>query len=211
MVLDLNLFTPGQPSPPANLFTILEEIPGYVEYKDMSTVLYNQSYWASYNIPFFEKVSVESGNQAACDVGKETGNTGNCWDDCPRANIFRSRAASVLSLDDMQYMINYNDWQNDALSEGDPCNAISCRRDLEPTSSSRYPAGGLDGKVSSVQSVIRSAQPNGPVVMGRVGPTSDDQPPFCWSGVENESEFSHIGQPDCFQYQWAALQPLRVV
>ena len=38
-------------------------------------------------------------------------------------------------------------FQNDPLSEKDPCNAIACRRDLEPQSGSRYPAGGLDGKV----------------------------------------------------------------
>lgn len=205
MVLDMNLFEPGNSMPKANLFTVLEEIPGDVMYQDMSQSLYKSTYWASYNIPFFDEIYIESGNKAACDAGSVSGNYGNCYDSCPRANIFRSRYDSVLSLSDMQNMINYNDWQTDPNSLGDPCNAIACRRDLEPSESSRYPAGGLDGKVLSVMSSIKQNNPQGPVIMARVGPTNDDQPPFCWSNVENESEFSHTGQPDCFQYQWASV------
>ena len=212
-VLNMNLFVQGQQTPPKNLFTLVEEIPGTIVSEDVTEVLYKQNYWASYNIPYFQEIYIESGNKAACDLGTKTSNnTDNCYNTCPRANIFRDQFETVMTLSDMQYMINYNKWQTDPDSENDPCKAIGCRRDLEPNESSKYPAGGLDGKVSSIMSSMTKYNPDGPTIMGRVGPTDDDQPPFCWSNVQNEEEFSHYGQPDCFQYDWTSLvfaQPLR--
>ena len=73
MVLDMNLFEPGNSMPKANLFTVLEEIPGDVMYQDMSQSLYKSTYWASYNIPFFDEIYIESGNKAACDAGSVSG------------------------------------------------------------------------------------------------------------------------------------------
>jgi len=52
----------------------------------------------------------------------------SCYENCPRANIFRSKYSEIFTIPDMQYMINYNDWEVDPLSEGDSCNAIACRR-----------------------------------------------------------------------------------
>ena len=68
---------------------------------------------------------------------------------------------------------------------------------------SRYPAGGLDGKVSSVLSSSNLNQNSSPSIYGRVGPTSDDQPVFCWSTTDGS--YIHNGQPDCFSYAWSSL------
>ena len=97
----------------------------------------------------------------------------------------------------LQVLINLNNWQEDPLSEDDSCKAIACRRDLESAPSARYPSGGLDGKAASVMGTRRAALP---VVMARVGPTSDDQAPFCWSALPEE--YVHRGQTDCFEFVW---------
>ncbi|EGD71986.1 phospholipase B-like protein B, partial [Salpingoeca rosetta] len=53
MVVDLNKFTPGQPLPDGTLW-VGEQIPGLVEYADMTGQL-AKGYWPSYNVPYFEK------------------------------------------------------------------------------------------------------------------------------------------------------------
>ncbi|KAK7480063.1 hypothetical protein BaRGS_00028700 [Batillaria attramentaria] len=41
--------------------TVLEQIPGTVRYEDVTDVLLNTSYWASYNLPYFSDIAEESG------------------------------------------------------------------------------------------------------------------------------------------------------
>jgi hypothetical protein len=203
MVLDMSLFVPGSSVPTSGLFTVLEEIPGYIHTEDMTSTLYSAQYWPSYNIPFFPSVYDLSGNSAVCKIGLQFNNSDNCYSDAPRAKIFREKYSTVSDVLSMQYMINYNDWQSDPNSAGDPCKAIACRRDLEPDFSSRYPSGGLDGKVSSVMSARKSSTPI-PLIYGRVGPTSDNQTPFCWSDLKEQ--YVHDGHPNCFDFEWSYLQ-----
>lgn len=203
-VADLGLFEPGL-SPLEGFFYVLEEIPGKIVFKDMTWFINENGHWPSYNVPYFKDIYEESGNAAACKAGEHSGNTDLCYDTCPRANIFRARQGSVKTMADFQYMINYNDWKNDPFSMNDPCKAIACRRDLE-TDSSTYPAGGMDGKASSAL-MLRAARGDRsmPSMLARMGPTSDDQPPFCWSN--QEGVYMHNQQPDCFTYKWAAFPP----
>ena len=49
MVLDYNLFTPGEPLKPGT-FWILEQAPGTVQMADRTMLLDNQGFWSSYNI-----------------------------------------------------------------------------------------------------------------------------------------------------------------
>ena len=51
MVLNYNMFTPGQPVVPGTLW-VLEQMPGMVQMADMSLYLVENGYWASYNIPY---------------------------------------------------------------------------------------------------------------------------------------------------------------
>jgi len=199
MILDMNLFVPGS-SYKSGLFTVCEEIPGLIHYEDMTSTLYSNGFWPSYNIPYFEDVYSESGNKLVCHMGMKMNNTDFCYDTCPRANIFRDRQDTIMTMDDFKYMINYNDWENDPLSEGDACDAIACRRDLESDVSSRYPAGGLDGKASSVLSATSQSSP---IIHARLGPTNDDQPYFCWSQLKQT--YVHVGHPDCFNFDWTNI------
>eukprot|EP01036_Dinobryon_divergens_P028533 gene28533-37491_t len=200
-VLDMNKFQPGI-EPGADLFWVLEEIPGE---------LVADGYWASYNVPYFESISVHSGTAMACRLQRSlANNTDNCWADAPRANIFRERQGDLTSVEGLGDLLYYNDWKNDPLSQADPCKAIACRRDLEPAEKDRYPSGLIDAKVSSVrkfrESSLHSKGREGPAaaatafVRARLGPTNDLQPTFCWSGLE--THYVHLGQPDCFDYAW---------
>ena len=188
---------------------MLEEIPGLVVAEDMTAKFVADGYWASYNVPYFEQISVESGNAATCKIFSlrpepET-NTDYCWENSPRAQIFRERQANVSTLSDLRLLINYNDWQNDAISKGDPCKTIACRGDLQPDASKAYPSGSMDGKVSSVsrsKKMISFSLP--PLIEVRYGPTIDQQPIFCWSNLNIDPP---PGQPNCFDFAWTVMPP----
>lgn len=51
MVLDYKLFTPGDERLRDNLFTVLEQLPGHIEWSDKTDWLRANSFWPSYNIP----------------------------------------------------------------------------------------------------------------------------------------------------------------
>lgn len=206
-ILDLNLFVPGF-APPPNTFVIAEEIPGKVGVQDATTFLVSEGYWASYNIPWIEDISKKSGNEAACNLWAAVGNFDSCWESAPRANIFRERQAGIATVSDMRSLMQFNDWQNDPLSEGRPGKSISSRRDLEPDVDDVYPSGGVDSKISTVTLVL---QQGGPIIDVRMGPTYDQQPVFCWSTLRSNETFSHEGQPDCFEYPWVTLVPQAVI
>lgn len=127
MVVDYKLFTAGQPIKPNTLW-ILEQIPGFVEAGDVSQVLAKQGYWPSYNIPFFERIYNLSGYPEQMQKVSDPDNL--TYNKCFRAKIFAVQQAKIQSLKDFQYVMQYNEWQTDPLSQGDPGKAIASRYDL---------------------------------------------------------------------------------
>jgi hypothetical protein len=65
-VIDYKLFTPLQPLQPGTL-VVLEQIPGYVEWADVTNVL-QFGYWPSFNIPYFPYIYNISGFALAAVV-----------------------------------------------------------------------------------------------------------------------------------------------
>lgn len=61
MVVNYSLFRPGRRAPKYGLLHVLEQMPGLVEARDVTKVLLNRTYWASYNVPFFPAVFEISG------------------------------------------------------------------------------------------------------------------------------------------------------
>ena len=75
----------------------------YVASGDETEIL-RDGYWASYNIPFFEKVYNMSGYpEVANKVGPDA-----TYQLCPRAKIFRRDQGHVKDLASMQYIMRYN-------------------------------------------------------------------------------------------------------
>ena len=68
------------------------------------TAILRDGYWASYNVPFFERVYNMSGYP---EVANREGPDAT-YALCPRAKIFRRDESSVKDLDSMQYIMRYN-------------------------------------------------------------------------------------------------------
>ena len=229
MILDFNAFnkTNGLED---GFFTLLEELPGEVAYGDLTQVLKSKTYWASYNAPYFPEIATQSMNRLKCEVNSE-----NCYQSNSRANIFRTEQQKIESIADLQRLIQLNNYMDNPYSMNDSCFAIACRNDLMIDVSKRSPFGAIDAKVSSIvlaRHSLHSAavdQPIMPIVMTKLGPTSDSLPPFCWhqfdhltdSNSSNRSnssnstagmigkgrKYSHSGHPECFHYDWQQMPP----
>ena len=223
MVLDFSRFREGM-DPVDGFLYVIEEVPGYVHREDMTQKLIADGYWASYNNPYFTDIREISGNEALCRQDPNY-----CHDSDPRAKIFKEHQHEVVDIETMKTMIAYNHWQTDPLSNNDSCSAIACRQDLEPIESNRYPFGATDAKVSSV---MKASQPI-PDIHTRLGPTHDNQTPFCWNVFDEKyrnlrgiiiiiiiiiyhhhhhhyylgKHFSHEGHPPCFDFNWEIMPP----
>uniref|UniRef100_A0A8C0EHG7 Phospholipase B-like n=1 Tax=Bubo bubo TaxID=30461 RepID=A0A8C0EHG7_BUBBB len=120
MVVDYNAFTPGRASPLPGLLTVLEQIPGLVVAADQTELLYQQGYWASYNLPYFEEIFNASGNP---ELVKKYGDWFT-YDKNPRAQIFRRNQTLVHDLDSMVRLMRSNNYLRDPLSRASPCTAL---------------------------------------------------------------------------------------
>jgi hypothetical protein len=191
-VTDTKLFTPGQPIMDNTLW-ILEQIPGYVMSADVSFFLQDQSYFPSYNIPYFPFIYNISGYPAQYEQHGDA----YSYEACPRANIFRRDQDKVTSFQSFQDLMRYNEYQTDPLSLGDPCNAISARCDLNTTSVA--PFGGFDCKATSAMLIKNMT------TTALSGPTTLTQPPFAWVGPF--ADIPHYGQPTVFNFSFEIMQP----
>lgn len=142
------MFEAGQ-LPKTNFFTVFEEVPGLFHYEDKTDFLISQTYWPSYNIPYYPDIfeisgivyiylsdnvlfahylmfNLHKGYTAVCSRNKD-----NCYDTAPRAYLFAEYHTEVTGIEGGKWILSHNDWVNDAASKNDACDAISCRGDLE--------------------------------------------------------------------------------
>ncbi|XP_068606358.1 phospholipase B-like 1 [Brachionichthys hirsutus] len=173
--------------------TVVEQIPGLVEYSDQTPAL-RRGYWPSYNIPFHQKIYNLSGYK---EIWEELGDDFS-YDLCPRAKIFRRDQAGVKDLDSLKHIMRFNEYKNDQYSEGDPCKTICCRADLRaeyPT-----PTGCYDTKVTDflMAGDFLAEAVNGPT-------TQNGLPPFVWDQFSNNS---HRGLPQYYNFSFVKMQPL---
>lgn len=201
MAIDLKLFTPGQ-RPSAGFFTVTEEVPGLMHTEDMTEKLLADSYWPSYNVPYFDDITEASGYAKACQINKD-----NCHATAPRAFLFAQYHNTVTDAMSGEKILSHNYWQGDAASGNDSCNAIACRGDLELDPARIGAFGALDAKVTSA--LMARREPGvPPQILARLGPTHDQQPVFCWSKFPDEEDYVHNGHPDCFDFPVGTFPPV---
>jgi len=197
MVVDYKLYTPGKPLQPNTLW-IAEQIPSAVEIDDVTSVLEQNGYWASYNIPYFLPIYKLSGYPAyEAKFGDEYSYT-----KCARAKIFKRDHGSVTDLDTMKHIMRYNQFQTDPLSLGDACRGVAARCDLnQPWSNNTLvswsPFGGIDTKVTS-DTLIKTQ-----TTMAICGPTWDSQPVFAWT--EEWKYYPHFDHPEVFAFSFVNM------
>eukprot|EP01006_Ploeotia_vitrea_P023303 TRINITY_DN55741_c0_g1_i1.p1 TRINITY_DN55741_c0_g1~~TRINITY_DN55741_c0_g1_i1.p1 ORF type:complete len:564 (+),score=254.80 TRINITY_DN55741_c0_g1_i1:37-1728(+) len=193
MVVDYNLFQPGQPLPDNTLF-VCEQIPGLMVGGDLTPQL-ERGYFSSYNIPYFKKIFDASGYPA---IVKKYG-VRYTYQLAARAEIFRRDAGAVEDVDGMSAIMRYNNFRVDPYSNDNPFNAICSRGDLGtvPVADGCY-----DSKYTS------SEMQQSRTMMAINGPTrSHGLSAFSWSESPAFKNVAHFGQPDTFQFDWIETRP----
>jgi hypothetical protein len=203
MVADFKKFTPSSQNVNSNfnapelqpgLLWVAEQYPCQVVSGDMTSTLAETGYWASYNLPYFPEVFRITGFE---ELEQQFGSFFS-YTDYARAKIFRQRQSAVVDLPSMQWLMRYNDWQNDPLSAipnctgcpGGQCSpvaspmlSIASRGDLAPSGPntcygplqgylSNQQFGAIDAKVGSW------SDRNTMTVHAISGPTNVQQPTF---------------------------------
>eukprot|EP00823_Brevimastigomonas_motovehiculus_P006938 TRINITY_DN5963_c0_g1_i1.p1 TRINITY_DN5963_c0_g1~~TRINITY_DN5963_c0_g1_i1.p1 ORF type:complete len:597 (-),score=88.68 TRINITY_DN5963_c0_g1_i1:252-2042(-) len=194
MIVNGNLFTPGQKKLAHDLFWIVEAMPGKVESKDMTSTMEENTYWASYNRPFFSDQLEEMGYVRAASVyGDFFTHENSC-----RAKIFRARQGKVQTMAELRDLSIYNDYQHDPLSLGSPWCALAARGD-RVQNPPKVPwmewalAGATDAKVVNFNML------NNMELDIIIGPTHAQQPVFSFKAFP---QYSHMGMPDSFNFDW---------
>jgi hypothetical protein len=191
VIADAKLFFPKlQPG----ALWVLAQTSGLVISEDQTALLAQQSYWPSYNIPFYQQVYNVSGYPAAF---AKYGNDYS-YSQCPRALIFARNQSAVYSFQDMQALMRYNQWKTDPLSNQDPVlGAVSARADFDPSPAA---FGGVDAKVISLRALA-----DGDTLWAAVsGPTTQGQPPFSWLAPPFVN-ITRNGVPDTFDFPWISV------
>ena len=168
-------------------FYVLETAPQYARFEDMSKLLERQSFWSSFNWPYF--------NTTLSALGFSTDTPSDDY----RDPLFSHLHPSISSLEDMQRVMQFNNWQEHSCDEEDvlkPCEpwqAISPRFDLKEEWDW---FGGTDSKVTS-RALMRNLG-----LMGISGPTHQSQPAFqfpkAWKGYI----------PRVWDFSWVYFSPL---
>jgi hypothetical protein len=196
IVVDMKNFKPYSKVDFGTL-TILEQIPGHTEYADQSAIL-EKGYWASYNVPFYPYIFKISGYT---EMSKRQPIMLS-YDTCCRANIFRRDQGNVKDESSFKHLMRYNDWQHDPYSQGNPGYSISSRFDLEATSDGPQAFGGYDNKMTSYYMAPSY------VWNGLSGPTDQQNPPFSWNERNGMfSNYSHVGLPDTYAFDYVVMKP----
>ncbi|KAA0157259.1 hypothetical protein FNF29_00611 [Cafeteria roenbergensis] len=231
IILDNSRVQLRKGSPPvlsAGALTMLDQLPGYVEYHDITDRLRTETYVPSYNVPAFPDVFERSG---LIPIEKKLGPWFS-YNATARALIFARNHTDVRGLDGMRAIMRYNNFLFDPISrqgqEGlwppsSAENAIACRDDLNPANGT-YAISALghrnhvetDCKITSARLLrgeavsTTDADGSGTLVGGTryasvviSGPThSGNMPPFRFSTSSFSPPPAHVGLPDLFAFDW---------
>uniref|UniRef100_A0A0N5AL28 Phospholipase B-like n=1 Tax=Syphacia muris TaxID=451379 RepID=A0A0N5AL28_9BILA len=202
-VVDYKLFTPGKELPDADVAWVLEQVPGYTVYDDVTWFLKQYQYWPSYNIPFFKFISDISGYTTEAEK-----TFWRSWKECPRAKIMKRDQHKVANMDDLAKFMRYNDYKHDPFSR---CKcippytaeaAMSARGDLNPAGGvyeldgmGHRNHGGIDYKGTDYKMFKQLRF----VAWG--GPTYDTNCLYavCW--LTTDIKAKHYGQPDVWDFK----------
>jgi hypothetical protein len=180
---------------PQGMVYLLEEVPGSILSKDITNMVIKDSYFGSFNLPYFPQHMQILGLREFVGVdftSKEYN---------PRYFILKNLHSMVNTLDDFTQMILYNGFRkkktkipNDP-SFSDPSNGICSRDDLAKDAEYH---GGVDFKV------VNSELVNKMTILAYGGPTYDDSgflPPFDFHSIRDYHKDYHMGIPDKWDFQ----------
>lgn len=195
---------------PQDVLWVLEQQPGTVVYKDKTSTLLEDGYWASFNVPHFKETL------HASSYLEEESSVFRCEEQ--RAPLLAAAKKNVTSMSAMRDLLITNNWKRDPLSWSCPKCAVAARFDLAGTnasigsefsSSSHMPGcgasdmfGAIDAKVADDRMLVdgQSFFVSGPPRIG--------VPPFNWATAAGPAALSarHAGQPTGpWQFPWLRM------
>ncbi|PSN46681.1 putative phospholipase B-like 2 [Blattella germanica] len=206
MIVDYKLFKAGTPQKELkkDLLWVLEQLPGHIKAADKTDVLREQSYWPSYNIPYFPEIFNLSDNQKLVEKYGDW----FTYDKSPRALIFKRDHVKVKDTSSMIALMRYNDYKHDPLSKCNCTppysgeNAIAARNDVNPANGT-YPFAALGHRSHSATDMKLTTSVLAPTlqfIAWSGPPYSDDLPPFQWS-TSDYNHLAHLGQPDIWKFK----------
>lgn len=148
LIVDTNKFEFFE-KPTNDLLWIIEQMPGIFMSADITDILVNQSYFASFNTPYFTNLfNLAQYPEKIASWGID----GSYWDyqNASRRLIAKRELPFIYSFDDFKKFMRYNNYARDPYSAGDPGQMILSRYDLRDGSNPhfvRHMFGGLDSKV----------------------------------------------------------------
>jgi len=199
MIVDLNRFNSSLTRLQPDTLWVLEQIPGYHEAKDMTHLLQEKTYWASYNRPYFEEVNERSMYKHYTQKHGEMFS----YLHSPRARIFARDHVHARDLEGVKRLMMQNKWQTDPFSKGCPGNQIAGRFDVYAPhcSMSRVANGATDAKIASWKLTHLNRMT---VAVG--GPSHYNQKPFTWNTPAFRN-LLHEGQPTVWAFGWQEMRP----
>jgi hypothetical protein len=190
---------------PSDVLWIGEQAPGLIISKDMSDHLFETTYWASYNRPYFAEIANVSGYTAASKLKGE-------WfhhQKCPRARMFAALHSAVEDVESMQSIMTLNRWDRMNASylhtHNCPKNQIAGRYDIDPhlrMNSEDYKKcgpvmayGALDCKVINTEMMIKDE-----ILIMSAPAWNNSVPAFNWSQVPGFAQVAHWGHPEVWNF-----------
>ncbi|MEM7296030.1 MAG: hypothetical protein AAF330_05300, partial [Pseudomonadota bacterium] len=116
------------------------------------------------------------------------------YEECVRAQIFRRDHAKVHDFPSMRFIMQYNDYENDPISQGNAMYAIASRGDKKARGATAF--GAIDAKISNIALADQG------IINAFSGPTPQ-QGPFSFD-TRDVDVGPHAGVPKApsFNWQW---------
>ena len=160
-----------------NIIHLVEQIPvlDKAYYKDLSSVLMEDGYVASFNAPYFDEVKELAGYNS---------HNKSDYFSARRFSLFKNFANSTNSVDEVKELMRYHDNEN-------ICDTIAPRCDVDGS----RPFGAIDAKLtdSAMLPEMKSNIVYGPPHIKGISE------PFDFSKYPN---YSHLGIPEYFDFKW---------
>lgn len=199
---------------PSNILWIGEQAPGLIITKDMTEYLFESTYWASYNRPYFAEIANVSGYTAASKLKGE-------WfhhRKCPRARMFAALQEAVTDIDSMKSIMTLNRWESMNATylhtHNCPKNQIAGRYDVDPhlkPNSEDYKKcgpvmayGALDCKIVNTE-MMR----NDETLMMSAPAWNNSVSAFNWTQLPGFAQVAHWGHPEVWNFgfvQWKGTE-----
>eukprot|EP01016_Furgasonia_blochmanni_P004825 TRINITY_DN11864_c0_g1_i3.p1 TRINITY_DN11864_c0_g1~~TRINITY_DN11864_c0_g1_i3.p1 ORF type:complete len:324 (+),score=61.22 TRINITY_DN11864_c0_g1_i3:454-1425(+) len=183
------------------VLVVFETVPGENQHMDATDLLEEHSYWASFNIPYFELIYNEAGYHYIDDYSSPYDESSE-----RRAVLFRELHRRIWDVKTMKRIMLYNPWRaNNTQPPRDlaerilfnsPADSFMPRYDLSEFYMEKAKYGGIDCKI------VNSSMTKDMQVHAISGPNHQDQDPFEWTDEDNEP---HRGQPTVWDFNWLEI------